>query len=82
MVAVDEVTVTVNNYAGRILNFTVLLGDTAVPQLPVLVHNEVKTVTLTQPGLTGFVLSGGNHESSVVEICSCQPVNSQPPAVD
>lgn len=80
--AVDEVTVTVNSYAGRVLNFTVLVGETAVQQVPVLVYNEVKTVTLTQPGLTGLIVSGGDNESSVVEICFCQPVNGATPAVD
>lgn len=69
---VDEVTITVNNYAGRILNFAALVGETEALTFDEIVFNQVKTVKIQQPGMTGLIVRGGANEASVVQICYCR----------
>jgi PKD repeat protein len=83
---VDEVTITVNNYAGRLLHLAALVGETVVQAFPLIVHNEVQTVPLIQAGMTAVVVSGGENEAAVVELCFCRPRSprrepDQPPAI-
>lgn len=69
--AVAKVTITVNNYAGRILHFTALAGDQVVADFSEIVFNEMKTVEVEGEGITAVVVRGGDHESSVIQICFC-----------
>jgi hypothetical protein len=71
--AVDELTITVNNYAGRVLSFTVFDNDNVLNTFNEIVYNEVKTFTIKEPHMTAIAISGGNNEASIVEICLCLP---------
>ena len=70
---VDEVKLTVNNYAGRTLNFIAYDGDTVLNAFTEIVDNEVKTLTISETHMTAIEISGGKNEAAIVEICLCMP---------
>jgi hypothetical protein len=71
--AVSEVKMTVNNYAGRTLRFVVFDGGTVVQDFTEIVFNEVRAIPIVAPRITAVAVMGGDNESSVVEICLCLP---------
>jgi hypothetical protein len=67
--AVENVTLTVNNYAGPSLDFAVFSGGTLLEKFTEPISNEVKTLELAHSGVTAVEISGGNNESALVQVC-------------
>jgi hypothetical protein len=67
--AVENVTLTVNNYAGPSLDFAVFSGGTLLEKFTEPISNEVKTLQLAHSGVTAVEISGGNNESALVQVC-------------
>ncbi|MBL7790764.1 MAG: hypothetical protein JNK77_00450 [Saprospiraceae bacterium] len=68
---VQEVKVTVMNYAGKELRFDILNGGIVVGMVTASVVNEAKEVTLSAAELDGFRVLGSHSESGLVKICYC-----------
>lgn len=71
--AVDSLKITFNNYHGEGLDFYVYTGDELAQSFFEELHNDVKTITISQPGMTSLVIKGGGNEAAVVELCLCLP---------
>ncbi len=69
--SVDELEITVNNYSGKGLSFRVYTGQTLAKDFFIELNNDVKTLTITQAGMTSLIIKGGSNEAAVVEICLC-----------
>lgn len=67
--SVNNVTLTVNNYAGDSLDFAVFSGGTLLERFTEPIDNEVKTLELAHTGVTAVEISGGRNESALVEVC-------------
>jgi hypothetical protein len=80
--AIDEVELTVNNYAGQTLDFAVYTGDTLAKNFSEVVDNEVKQLNITQSGMTALEVSGGDNEAGIVEVCLCLPEIKEEPCED
>lgn len=66
---VKDVLLTVNNYAGRTLDFTAYSGATVVAQFSAIIDNEVREIPIDESGVTAVVISRGNNEAGLVKVC-------------
>ncbi len=66
---VGDVRLTVNNYAGRTLDFFVYSNGSLVDQFTEVVENEVKQINISPSGITAIEIKGGDNEASIIEIC-------------
>ncbi len=71
--SVDEAEITVNNYSGEGLNFYIYRQNDLAQDFFVALANDVRNVTITQPGMSAILIKGGRNEAAVVEICLCLP---------
>ena len=78
---VDKLSITVNNYAGRLLHFSVYQGAVLIRQFSEIVFNEVKEIVIEEDGMTAIEVSGGDNEASVIRLCACFP-EREPDPVD
>ena len=70
--SVNEVSITVNNYAGRLIVFQILgTNNQVIRTSNEIIYNEVKTFQYTDNNMHGIRVLGGDNEASVVEICLC-----------
>jgi hypothetical protein len=67
--AAENITVTVNNYAGRSLDFFVYNETNLLSQFTEPIQNQVKVVSIPQTGVTAIEIKGGDNEAAIVEIC-------------
>ncbi|MEL7533745.1 MAG: PKD domain-containing protein, partial [Bacteroidota bacterium] len=70
-VAVNELRIRLNNYAGDSLEVETYNGTTLLNAYTERLVNEVKAFTYTAANMTGIVIKGGDYEASVIEICLC-----------
>jgi hypothetical protein len=67
--AAQDITLTVNNYAGRSLDFFVYNETNLLSQFTELIQNQVKVINIPQTGVTAIEIKGGDNEAAIVEIC-------------
>lgn len=65
----SDIKLTVNNYAGPTLDFSVYAGAVLLSQFTETVANEVREINITQTGVTAIEVKGGDNEASIIEIC-------------
>jgi hypothetical protein len=66
---VQEARLTLNNYAQPELEITAYSGSNVLTQFNVNIANTVREVLISQPGVTAVVITGGNYEAGLVEVC-------------
>jgi hypothetical protein len=66
---VEDVLLTINNYAHPELTISAYAGTDLLTQFGVSIANTVKEVTLSQTGITALTITGGDNEAGLVEIC-------------
>lgn len=66
---VDDVELTVNNYAGRTLRFTVKAEGQPPNEFEEVIENTVKVVKITTPRVQTVTIRGGANEASLVQVC-------------
>ena len=66
---VQDVRLTLNNYAQPELEITAYSGTTVLTQFKVNIENTVREVAISQPGITAITVTGGNYEAGLVEVC-------------
>ncbi len=71
--AVDEVKLTVNNYAGRLIKVRIFSENRLIREIDEMIYNEVKTLSIKEKQITAIEISGGKNEAAVVELCLCLP---------
>jgi hypothetical protein len=64
-----DIRITVNNYAGSTLEFSVFASTTLLTRFSEPVSNTVKEVRIAQSGVTDIEITGGDNEASIVEVC-------------
>lgn len=75
---VNDVRLTVLNYAGQTIHFAAYSGTTVLTQFSETIINAVKEVSIAQVGITTVEVSGGNHESGLVRVCYTTIKNATP----
>jgi hypothetical protein len=66
---VEDVLLTINDYAHPDLTISAYAGPNLLTQFTVSIANTVKEVTLSQTGITALTVTGGNNEAALVEVC-------------
>ena len=66
---VEDVLLTLNDYAQPDLTISAYAGSNLLTQFTVQIANTVKQVAVNQTGITGLTIQGGNNEAALVEIC-------------
>ncbi len=66
---VEDVVLTLNDYASPNLQISVFAGTTLLNQFTVSIANTVKDVTLSQSGITAITVVGGKNEAALVQVC-------------
>jgi hypothetical protein len=66
---VEDVLLTINNYASPQLMITAYAGSAVLTQFTVTIENTVKDVAISESGLTALTLTGGDNEAGLVEVC-------------
>jgi len=66
---VEDVLLTINNYAHPDLTISAYAGPNLLTQFTVSIANTVKEVTLSQTGITALTITGGDNEAALVEVC-------------
>ncbi len=67
--AVEDVLLTLNNYAQPDLTISAYAGANLLTQFTVSISNTMKEIALTQSGITALTITGGTNEAALVEIC-------------
>ena len=67
--AVEDVRLTLNNYAQPELEITAFSGANILTQFKVSIANTVRDVPINQAGITAVTVTGGNNEAGLVEVC-------------
>ena len=66
---VQDLRLTVNNYASPDLKVTLYGESEVINQVPVTIDNTVRTLTFSETGIKAFTITGGDNEAGLVEIC-------------
>ena len=66
---VNNIRVTLNNYGDPELYLSLYGESGLLGEFTEVVHNEVRDISISQPGITAFALKGGSNEASLIEIC-------------
>ena len=69
---VEDVRLTLNNYAQPELEITAFSGANMLTQFKVNIANTVREVAIAQAGITAVTVTGGNYEAGLVEVCYLQ----------
>lgn len=67
--AVEDVLLTLNNYASPELEITAFAGTSILTQFKVTISNTVREVPINQAGITAVTITGGDNEAGLVEVC-------------
>ena len=70
---VDLVTVTIANFAGRVIFIDALFEDEIMQTFQEIISNETRTIVIDVPQINGLIIRGGDSEAALVEICLCMP---------
>lgn len=79
---VDKVTVTIANFAGRVIFIDALYEDEIMQTFQEIISNETRTITIEVLQINGLIIRGGNSEATLVEICLCMPSEEDIPPID
>jgi len=66
---VDDVDLTLNNYASPDLEITAYAGAAVLSQFTVSITNSVGSASIPRSGITAVTVVGGNNEAGIVEVC-------------
>lgn len=66
---VEDVDLTLNNYASPDLEITAYAGTTVLSQFTVSISNSVGSASILRSGITAVTVVGGNNEAGIVEVC-------------
>jgi hypothetical protein len=66
---VEDVLLTLSNYASPELKIAAFSGGTLVTEFTVSISNTFKEVAISQSGITSLTVSGGSNEATLVEVC-------------
>jgi hypothetical protein len=66
---VEDVLLTINNYASPQLTITAYAGSAVLTQFPVTIDGTVRDVTISETGITALTITGGDNEAGLVQVC-------------
>lgn len=66
---VEDVLLTINNYASPDLMITAYAGSAVLTQFSVTIDGRVENVTVNESGITALTITGGDNEAGLVEVC-------------
>ena len=66
---VDDVHLTLNDYAQPDLKITAFSGAAILTEFTVSINNTVREVAVPASGVTAVTVSGGSNEAALVEVC-------------
>lgn len=79
---VDKVTVTIANYAGRVIFIDALYEDEIMQTFQEIISNETRTIVIEVQQINGLIIRGGDSEAALAEICLCLPPEEDIPSMD
>jgi hypothetical protein len=66
---VEDVCLTLNNYAQPDLTISAYAGANLLTQFTVSISNTVQEVRISKTGVTAVTVTGGNNEAALVKVC-------------
>lgn len=66
---VNQSRVTVNNYAGPTLDFSIYSNGNVIDQFAETVNGTVREIGIAHSNVTAIAISGGDNEAALVEVC-------------
>ncbi len=66
---VNDIKLTVNNYAGPTLDINAYQNATLVNEFTEDINNTVKNIQIAEDNVTAIEIKGGDNEASIIDIC-------------